>query len=149
MDRRASQGLQLRVLRYLIEEGAKYGLEIIRDCDLRRSTAYLMLKRMVAGGLLSSRQELDPRRSGKPHRFYTVTSEGHAAYVAATGVVPDPGPRPKRTVIRTLDGTPQWEVLRMPDGTVTVSSLVVGGPSCWVLTNPDEVRAIGRALLEC
>lgn len=55
-----------------------YGLELVRESngDLARGTVYVTLDRMDGEGLVTSRAEVDPSRSGSPRRLFRITGHG-------------------------------------------------------------------------
>jgi DNA-binding PadR family transcriptional regulator len=66
------------VLRQLLGQ-EKYGLEIVADSDglIKRGSAYVLLGRMEAKGLIEGREEPPPPgRSGPPRRVYKITGGG-------------------------------------------------------------------------
>lgn len=73
---------EFAVLRALIDNGEKYGLELVRESDgvLKRGTIYVLLERMTDKGYVESRQEKNPTVSGLPRRLYKPTGLGERVY---------------------------------------------------------------------
>lgn len=72
---------ELFTLRYLIDNGESYGLELVRGSNglLKKGTVYVLLHRLEKNGLVSSRKKASQGR-GPERRAYKVTGQGETAF---------------------------------------------------------------------
>ncbi|MFC4455122.1 PadR family transcriptional regulator [Deinococcus sonorensis] len=74
------------ILLMILEDGPKYGLEIINDAqhrtsgyfDFKEGSVYPALHRLMKEGWLRADFQPSPR-GGMPARYYALTPEGHTA----------------------------------------------------------------------
>jgi DNA-binding PadR family transcriptional regulator len=66
---------------HALANGHCYGFDLMRVAQLPSGTVYPLLRRLEAGGLLSSRWEQnDPAEDGRPRRrYYKLTASGRKA----------------------------------------------------------------------